>query len=99
MFGNGNILMYLETNERQINATQLLRIVGYEGYNFTADAGHVHYEICGYEYVLWYQPDGYTYGKLVKESGSLPLTLQLVNQWGADDQVIFDYVIQTLNLH
>lgn len=99
MFSYGDILMFLEHNERQINSTQLLRIVGYEGYDFTSDAGHVHYEICDYGEQLVTAPDIYINWKPIKETGSLPLTLQLINQWGADDQIIFDYVIQTLNLH
>jgi hypothetical protein len=92
------MVMILEHNERQIDASTLLRINVYEGYDFDNQPGHIHYEICEYQYTLWYQPDGYTYAKPVIESGTLPLTLQLVSQWGADDQPIFDYVMQELGL-
>ena len=90
--------MNLESNERQIDSNHLLRINLFEGYDFNTTAGHISYEICKYENVMWYEPDGYTYAKPVIDSGALPLTLELVSQWGSDDQPIFDYVMQELGL-
>jgi len=89
--------MILEANERQLTNDLLLRIVGYEGYDFAGQPGLVKYEICKYTFTMWYEPDGFTYSKEVIESGELPLTIELVNTWGQDDQPIFDYVISIIN--
>lgn len=101
--------MQLEANERQLNATQLLRIDVFNGYDFHESPGYVHYEICDYvTYIGVYEDTGapvlddqgvqmFTISKMPVASGTLDLTLQLVQSWGSDDQVIFDYVIQQLS--
>lgn len=102
--------MYLEQNERQISSTHLLRIENYINYNFSNNPGYVEYTICKYEEVLcWDEITGdpilaqdntqaYLIYKWPEGTGTLDLTLDIVNQWGADDQIIFDYVIQELGL-
>jgi len=100
--------MILDLNERQINETQLLRLDYYEKYNFNDDAGCVHYTLCDYKIILGFDeitgepiPDGqggqaYTIVKYPILEGDIQLTLDLVNQWGADDQIIFDYILQSI---
>lgn len=101
--------MQLEANERQLNATQLLRIDVFNGYDFHESPGYVEYEVCDYIVYLAYDEvtgapvlddqgvQMFTISKMPVASGTLNLTLQLVQSWGSDDQVIFDYVIQQLS--
>lgn len=100
--------MYLESNERQINDSQLLRIEIYSGYDFDQSPGYVNWFICDYSEVLGYDEvsgnpildsegnQAYTIFKTLNKYGVLWLTIDIVNQWGADDQIIFDYVIQNI---
>lgn len=102
--------MVLEANERECTLSKVLRIDNFESYDFKGDPGHVHYTIIDYVVELGFDdvtglpiPDGnggqaFTIFKYPIQSGSLPLTSSVVNQWGADDQVIFDYVVQELQL-
>lgn len=102
--------MILEANERECTFSTVLRIDNFEDYNFKGDAGHVNYTICAYLVELGFDevtgqpvPDGqggqaFTIFKYPMKSGLIALTDTVVNQWGADDQVIFDYVAQELQL-
>lgn len=93
--------MILEPNERQVRADMFVRIDKYADYDFASKPGYVEYSVCSYNIEYYPQPDGsnpYIIFKPVLYSGTLELTLQIVNQWGADDQIVFDYVIQQLNL-
>jgi hypothetical protein len=102
--------MYLESNERQINNDHLLRIDDYTNYNFKDNPGYVKYTICRYEEMLcWDEITGnpvlaqdgtqaYLIYKWPETEGTLNLTINLINQWGSDDQPVFDYVIQELGL-
>jgi len=100
--------MQLEANERELNPAQILRIDVFNGYDFHGAPGYVEYEICDYIVYLAYDEvtgapvlddqgvQMFTISKMPVASGTLDLTLELVNSWGSDDQVIFDYVIQHL---
>lgn len=100
--------MQLEANERELNPAQILRIDVFNGYDFHGAPGYVEYEICDYiVYLAYDEVSGapvlddqgvqmFTISKMPVASGTLDLTLELVNSWGSDDQVIFDYVIQHL---
>lgn len=102
--------MVLDANERECTFSTVLRIDNFENYDFKGDAGHVHYTICAYIVELGFDevtgqpiPDGqggqaYTIFKYPMKSGTLPLNDTVVSQWGADDQIIFDYVAQELQL-
>ena len=102
--------MQLDKNERQVNSNQLLRVDLFNGYNFQDTPGYVEYHVCNYIVRLgFYEDTGlpvldengvqmYTISKIPIQSGTIDLTEDLVNQWGADDQIVFDYVIQQLNL-
>lgn len=102
--------MVLDANERECTFSTLLRIDNFESYNFKGEPGHVHYVICAYVVELGFDevtgnpvPDGqggqaYTIFKYPMQSGSIELTDAVVSQWGADDQIIFDYVAQQLQL-
>ena len=102
--------MILDLNEKQISNNQVIRLDYYDKYNFNDDAGYVHYTLCDYRIILGFDeitgepvPDGqggqaYTILKQPVADGDIPLTLELINQWGADDQIIFDYVATELGL-
>ena len=102
--------MILDANERECIFSTVLRIDNFENYNFKGDPGDVNYTICAYVVELGFDevtgqpiPDGnggqaFTIFKYPMQSGTLPLTDTVVSQWGSDDQIIFDYVAQQLNL-
>ena len=93
--------MTLETNERAIapvnlwvNGTSftasIFSLNGYGGYNFIDSPGEVQWTMLAY--------DAVTDTKTQIMQGILPLTYALVENWGADDQPIFDYAAQELNI-
>ena len=101
--------MQLNLNEREILDSKILRIDNYEGYDFSEQAGYIMYSILKYYEVQGYDQDGkwilrindnpnYFIVKPEEYSGKLPLTFELVNQWGADDQLIFQYAADQLGL-
>lgn len=108
MYRNGNILMYLESNERAINTSLVIRIVTFSDYDFNTNPGNIHYELIEYKEEFCYDentgdpvigPDGkhsFLIFKTPIDSKLLPLTWEVVNSWGADDQVVFDYIIENL---
>lgn len=101
--------MYLESNERALDSVTIIKLVDYKGYDFNVNPGTVYFEITDYKQVFIYDeitkepvlaPDGthsfiILKGKLSERS--MDLTWEVANQWGADDQVIFDYIIEQLN--
>jgi len=101
--------MQLEANEREIDGNKILRINNYEGYDFHEEAGVVSYSIHYYYEVEGYDGDGkyvlrsnnnpeYFIVKPMDFFDNFPLTTEVVNQWGADDQIIFDYLAEKLGL-
>ena len=102
--------MVLEHNERECQGSKVLRLDYYEAYNFDTDYGHVHYTLCRYEEVLGFDevtgdpvPDGnggqaITIFKWPEISDKIELDAATCNAWGADDQIIFDYVAEKLSL-
>jgi hypothetical protein len=104
--------MTLQDNEREIQPIQtwvngevktmtLLRIDNYLQYDFLMNPGMVHYCLCGYEELPQTDYDGNPITVINKPTyvdGNIQLTWELVNQWGEDDTIIFDYVINELNL-
>ena len=110
MYSYEYILMILETNERECQGNKVLRLEYYEAYNFESDYGHVHYTVCNYEEVLGFDeitgapiPDGLggqaiTIFKYPQISDKMELDVATCNAWGADDQIIFDYVALNLGL-
>lgn len=103
-------MMQLEHNERECQGGLLLRLDYYEAYNFESDYGHVHYTLCIYEEKLGFDevtgdpvPDGQggqaiTIFKWPLKSDKVELDAVTCNAWGADDQIIFDYVALNLGL-
>ena len=88
--------MNLELNEREITPLNLwingvsstatiIKLDGYSGYNFVDSPGEAHYILTDSD-------------KNSIVQGVVELDWQTVADWGADDQVIFDYVAQQLNL-
>lgn len=102
--------MVLDANERECQSNGVLRIDSFGEYDFKSNPGIVHYTVCFYSVQLGFDevtgqpvPDGnggqaFTIFKYPMKSGTLPLTDTVVSQWGSDDQIIFDYVAQQLNL-
>lgn len=96
--------MNLQQNQREITPVSIwtqgfvynanvLKLCLYTGYDFIASAGQVHYDLIQHEEDV----DGSIYETILAE-GNIPLTYALVANWGADDQPIFDYVAQELQL-
>ena len=96
--------MNLQANQREITPISIwsdgytyqanvLRVSLYTGYDFIASPGQVHYDLIQHEEDV----DGSIY-EAVLASGNVPLTYNLVANWGIDDQPIFDYVAQELQL-
>jgi hypothetical protein len=97
-------MMNLQQNQREIAPVNIwtqgfiyqanvLRLSLYSGYDFIASAGQVHYDLIQHEQA----PDGSIY-ETVLADGNVPLTYQIVANWGVDDQPIFDFVAQELQL-
>lgn len=102
--------MILETNERECSGDIVLRIDKFEDYNFSDNAGHIHYSLMNYRVELGWYPDGtpvpgdggvgqaITIYKELYQNGIIDLTDKIVNQWGADDTVIFNFAAEQLGL-
>lgn len=102
--------MVLDINERECQGNLVLRIEAFMDYDFKGNPGHVHYTICNYVVELGFDditgnpiPDGQggqaiTIFKYPLKSDIVELTDTVVSQWGADDQIIFDYLAQELGL-
>jgi hypothetical protein len=93
--------MNLEVNEREISPVNIwlngisstavvLSLNGYSGYNFIDSPGQVHYNLKSY--------DVSTDTKTTVISGVCSLDWSTVASWGIDDQPIFDYVANELNI-
>ena len=94
-------MLILEVNERKIirqkiwlngvdSFANILAIDGFSGYNFIDNPGQIHYNMIAY--------DSTTDERTRILSGVLPLTMAVIANWGADDQIIFDYVATELGL-
>lgn len=93
--------MTLAVNEREIapvniwlngvsSTAVIFSLDGYSGYNFVDNPGQVHYNMLSY--------DPGTDTKTIVLAGVASLDWTTVENWGADDQVIFNYVAAQLNL-
>lgn len=96
--------MNLQANQREITPVNIwsqgftyqanvLKLCLYTGYDFIVSPGQVHYDLIQHEEDI----NGSIIETVLAE-GNVPLTYQLVANWGADDQPIFDYVAQELQL-
>jgi hypothetical protein len=74
----------------QSSTADVLTLDGYSGYNFVDSAGEVHYVLSSY--------DSATDTKTSIVQGVVQLDYTIVEDWGSDDQPIFEYVAQQLNL-
>lgn len=69
----------------------------YFGYDFNGSVGEVFYSLQKYE--IGTNADGNMFTMLIPIiSGKVQLTTDVVNNWGSDDQIIFNYLAQQLNL-
>ena len=93
--------MNLETNEREIQPLSLwlngelytasiFALNSYGGYDFIESAGMIQWSLLNY--------DNLSNVKKQIAQGVIPLTYDLVEDWGTDDQPIFDYAAQQLNI-
>ena len=96
--------MNLQQNQREITPINIwsqgftyqanvLRLSLYTGYDFIASPGQVHYDLIQHEVDV----DGSIFESVLAD-GNIPLTYQLVETWGVNDQPIFDYVAQQLQI-
>lgn len=96
--------MILQKNQREIvpidiwsdgafYSVNVLRLSLYTGYDFVTSAGQVHYQLI--EHVE--DVDGSIFDNVIAE-GTVPLTYAVVDIWGTDDQPIFDFTAQHLQL-
>lgn len=104
--------MILDQNEKEIQPIQtwvngetktmvILRIDNYFGYDFLMNPGYAHYCLCTYREEEQTDYDGNTILVSIKPTiidGNIQLPWSLVENWGTDDQPIFDYVAQQLNI-
>lgn len=100
--------MYLESNERALDTVTIIRLIGFTDYDFNSNPGIVHYELVDYKEVLGFNQttgepilnqDGtqaFSIFKTIIDKQFMPLTWEVVNAWGSDDQVVFDYIIENL---
>lgn len=93
--------MSLEKNERLIEpiktwsngvlyTSNIISIDGYSGYDFKEQAGEVQYSLISH--------DSGTGNKISVIQGIVRLTFSTVENWGSDDQIIFNYVANKLNI-
>lgn len=93
--------MTLAVNEREIapvniwlngvsSTAVIFSLDGYSGYNFVDNPGQVHYNMLSY--------DAVTDTKTIVLAGVCTLDWATVQAWGADDQIVFDYVALQLNI-
>jgi hypothetical protein len=96
--------MNLQQNQREITpidiwsdgsfySANVLRLSLYTGYDFMVSAGQVHYALIEHNEDV----DGSIFDNVITE-GNVPLTYALVDTWGTNDQPIFDFVAQHLQL-
>lgn len=82
-------------NEKQISPVSIwvfgedkiadiLRLVVFTGYDFLGNSGQVSFELRNDLELIF--------------NGAVEIPDAIIQQWGADDQIIFDYVAQQLNL-
>lgn len=104
--------MILQQNERQIQPIQtwingevktmeILRLDNYFQYDFLMSPGYVHYCLCSYGEEQQTDIDGNPLTIAMKPTiidGNIPMTWQLIENWGQDDEPIFAHVLTTLNL-
>jgi len=104
--------MILSQNEREIQPIQtwvngevktmiILRLDNYFQYDFLMNPGTVHYCLCGYSEEQQTDIDGNTIDVINKPSiidGNIQMNWPLIENWGTDDEPIFEYVRQQLNL-
>ena len=72
------------------STAEIITLDGYSGYNFVDNPGEAHYVLSSY--------DAATDTKTSIMQGVVQLDWVTVEAWGADDQLIFNYVAAQLNI-
>lgn len=72
------------------STAEIITLDGYAGYNFVDNPGEAHYVLSSY--------DAATDTKTSIMQGVVQLDWATVEAWGADDQLIFNYVAAQLNI-
>jgi hypothetical protein len=88
------MLAYMGNNIRQ---AEYIKFVSFSGYNFNDNPGHVDYEIYAVNRPQTDLGQPLEYHELLS-IGKVPLPPEIVEQWLTDDEIIIDYVIETLGL-
>lgn len=93
--------MTLDKNEKEVapvniwqngsvKIATIFKIDNFYGYDFVASAGYIHWSILEYDVL--------TDTKNILVEGQMPMIFPVIEDWGRDDQIIFDYVAAQLNL-
>ena len=80
------IQIWTPDGEKSIN---VLALTNFFDYHFDDGAGKVEYKLVGVDSEL---------GAIEYFIGNVEIPSSIVQQWGADDTIIWDYVATTLNL-
>ena len=82
-----------EDGEKNAN---LLSLTNFSDYHFDGGSGKVNYTLSGIETKV---TESETFSVAVEYyNGVVDIPAEVVNQWGASDEVIWSYVCSTLNL-
>lgn len=85
----------------QTKTLDAIRFNYYSQYDFKGYPGFVYYSLC--ETVTETQTDGDGNETTIQTlnpviHGNVDMTWEIVNNWGQDDSIIFEYVLEKLNL-
>lgn len=75
----------------------MIKLANFYGYDFDSSYGKVYYELYAINKQFTDKGLPLEYIELVT-FGEVELPQDIVNSWGADDEMIFDYVLQQLGL-
>lgn len=101
----------MRTNERKIEpvtafsptgvqTAEYIQLFNFSGYNFDgSDMAYVNYELSFYVPEVHENPEvEQKFARGVVCGGTIRIPDEIVQSWGADDEPIFEYVIETLGL-
>ena len=68
-----------------IRDIEYINLIDFSGYNFDNGVGYVKYILVGSDLIPYYE-------------NQIEIPSNIIQQWGADDTIIWDYVANTLGL-
>ena len=76
------IQVWSPLGSRDIN---YINLIDFSGYKFNNGSGYVTYTLIGVDLITYYE-------------NQIEVPANIIQQWGADDTIIWDYVVETLGL-